>query len=53
MARAGINPPATLRKDARALRDVLDGVAKLPGIEAARIAEVRAEIDAISSSPAG
>jgi hypothetical protein len=39
-----------LRKDASALRNVLDEVAKFPKVDAARIAEVRAEIAALSSS---
>jgi hypothetical protein len=47
MVRAGVSAPDPVRKDARALRDVLEGVAKLPGADAARIAEVRAEIAAI------
>ena len=47
---AGVNTPESLRKDARALRDVLDEVAKLPGVDAARIAEVRAEIAALTSN---
>jgi len=47
MVRAGVNAPETLRKDARALRDVLNAVAKLPGVDAARVTEVSAEISAI------
>ncbi len=47
MVRAGVNTPATLRKDARALREVLNEVARFPGTDAARIAEVREEIAAI------
>jgi predicted membrane-bound spermidine synthase len=50
MVRAGVNTPESLRKDAAALRDVLDEVAKLPGTDAARIAEVRSEIASISGS---
>jgi spermidine synthase len=44
MARAGINTPESLRGEAQALSDVLNNVATLPGADAARIAEVRAEI---------
>ena len=47
MVRAGVNQPAQLRKDAQALREVLDEVARLPGVDAARVAEVRAEITSI------
>ena len=50
MVRAGVNSPESLRKDATALRDVLDQAARLPGTDAARIAEVRAEISAITSN---
>ena len=49
MVRAGVNTPESLRKDATALRDVLDQAAKLPGTDAARVAEVRAEIAAITA----
>jgi len=47
---AGVNAPESLHKDASALRNVLDEVAKFPQVDAARIAEVRAEIAALSSS---
>jgi UDP-N-acetylglucosamine 2-epimerase len=50
MVKAGVNTPESLRKDARALRNVLDEVAKLPKVDAARIAEVRAEIAALTVS---
>ena len=50
MVKAGVNTPESLRKDASALRNVLDDVAKLPKVDAARIAEVRAEIAALTSS---
>lgn len=50
MVRAGINTPASLRKDAAALRNILDTAEKLPGVDAARVAEVRAEIAAIDST---
>jgi hypothetical protein len=49
MVNAGLNTNAALRKDAKALSGVLDDVAKLRGADAARIAEVRAEIKAISA----
>lgn len=48
MVRAGVNPPEQLRKDAKALREILEEVARLPGTDAARIAEVRAEIVSIN-----
>ncbi|HEU5136232.1 MAG TPA: fused MFS/spermidine synthase [Steroidobacteraceae bacterium] len=50
MMRAGINTAAATHRDARALTGVLDETAKLPGADAARITEVRAEIKAISGS---
>jgi hypothetical protein len=50
LVRAGVNTPESLRKDARAMRDVLAGVAKQPGVDAARIAEVEAEIAAIPAN---
>jgi len=50
MVKAGVNTPESVRKDARALRNVLDEVAKLPKVDAARIAEVSAEIAALTSS---
>ena len=50
-ARPASSTPESLRKDASALRNVLDDAAKLPEADAARIAEVRAEIAALTSSP--
>jgi hypothetical protein len=47
MTKAGINTPESLRKDTKAMSGVLDDVSTLPGADAARIAEVRAEIKAI------
>jgi predicted membrane-bound spermidine synthase len=44
MARAGVIPRETLRKDAVALRDILGDAEKMPGADAPRITEVRAEI---------
>jgi predicted membrane-bound spermidine synthase len=44
MVRAGVIPAATLRKDAAALRDILTAAEKMPGADAPRIVEVRAEI---------
>jgi spermidine synthase len=44
MVRAGVIPAATLRKDAAALRDILNAAEKMPGADAPRIVEVRAEI---------
>jgi spermidine synthase len=45
MARAQVITAEILRKDAGALRGILDDAAKMPGSDAARLAEVRAEID--------
>jgi len=47
LMRAGVTARESVRKDATALRDVLDGVAKIPGVDAARIDEVRGEIAAL------
>ena len=47
MARAGAIPRGDLRHDGQSLRQVLSDAAKLPGADAARIAEVRAELDAL------
>ena len=47
---AGIHTAASVRDDAKALSGVLDNVATLPGADAPRIAEVRAEIKLISGS---
>jgi predicted membrane-bound spermidine synthase len=44
MVRAGALPAESLRKDAAALRTILDDAARMPGADAPRIAEVRAEI---------
>ena len=51
MAKAGVNTPESLRKDATALRNVLDEVARLPQADAPRIEEVRAEIAAMTAAP--
>ncbi|HEY6123268.1 MAG TPA: fused MFS/spermidine synthase [Steroidobacteraceae bacterium] len=48
MVRAGINTATATAQDARALTAILDQAAKLPGVDAARVAEVRDEIKAIS-----
>jgi spermidine synthase len=44
MVSAGVNSPESLRNDAKALSGLLDDVSTLPGADAARITEVRAEI---------
>jgi spermidine synthase len=44
MVRPGVIPAATLRRDAAALRDILNDAEKMPGADAPRIVEVRAEI---------
>jgi hypothetical protein len=48
MRRAGVTSTPVARKDINALIAVLDEVAKLPGADAARIAEVRAEINGLA-----
>lgn len=45
MVRAGVIPAETLRKDAVALRDILNDAEKMKGSDVPRIAEVRAEIE--------
>jgi spermidine synthase len=50
MRRAGAITPEAMHRDAKALAEVLDDVAKLPATDAARIAEVRAEITANSGN---
>ena len=42
-----INSVASLRQDQKALGTILDDAAKLPGVDAARLAEVRAEVAAL------
>lgn len=44
LIRAGMNTPEALRAEAQALQKILDSVAAKPGLDLARIAEVRAEI---------
>jgi spermidine synthase len=51
MTRSGVNPPDSLRNDAKALGSMLDDAAKLPGIDTARLAEVRAEVAKLNSIP--
>jgi len=50
LVNAGVHTAASVRNDAKALSGVLDNVATLPGADAPRIAEVRAEIKLISGS---
>ncbi|HEU4781673.1 MAG TPA: fused MFS/spermidine synthase, partial [Steroidobacteraceae bacterium] len=50
MMRAGISTTEALRRDLKALGELLDEVTKLPGVDAARIAEVREEIKAIPAN---
>jgi hypothetical protein len=47
MVRSGMVEPKTLQKDAVALRTLLDEAAKMPGVNAERLAEVRASVDQI------
>ena len=44
LIRAGVNTPQSLHADALALKQILDPVAGNPALDAARVAEVRAEI---------
>ena len=44
LVRAGLNTAESLRAEVQALQQLLDSVAGMPGLDAARIAEVRAEI---------
>jgi len=50
MVRAKAIPEETLRKDAVALRGILDDAGKMTGVDAPRLAEVRAEIDRLVPS---
>ena len=50
MARAQVITFDSLRQDAKALADILNDAQKMPGADAARIAEVRAEISRIVSA---
>jgi hypothetical protein len=49
MVRAGVNAPGAVAQQKTALNDTLDQVSKLPGTDAARIAEIRLEIADISA----
>jgi spermidine synthase len=48
MVRSGVNTAESLRQDARALVQILDDAEKMPGIDLARLAEVRAEVAALT-----
>ncbi|MEO8016891.1 MAG: hypothetical protein ABI769_03680, partial [Pseudomonadota bacterium] len=48
LARGGVTTSESLLKDAKALAAILDDVAKLPTADAARVAEVRADIAALA-----
>jgi hypothetical protein len=48
MVRSGVNTAESLRQDSRALDQILDDAEKMPGIDLARLAEVRAEVAALS-----
>jgi hypothetical protein len=50
MARSRQVPPEALRNDANSLRAFLDRAAAMPGADAARIGEVRAEIETMSAT---
>jgi hypothetical protein len=50
MARAKVISPDALHHDATALRDILKDAERMPGADAMRIAEVRAEIAALIPS---
>jgi spermidine synthase len=44
MVRSNVNTAESLRQDARALTEILDDAERLPGVDLARLAEVRAEV---------
>ncbi|MEJ0088102.1 MAG: fused MFS/spermidine synthase [Pseudomonadota bacterium] len=46
MVRSGVNTAESLRQDSRALNQVLDDAEKMPGVDLARVIEVRAEVAA-------
>jgi spermidine synthase len=46
MVRSGVNTAESLRQDSRALMKILEDVEKMPGVDLARLAEVRAEVTA-------
>jgi hypothetical protein len=48
MVRFHINPVESLRQDQKALTTILDDAAKMAGADAARMAEVRAEVAALA-----
>lgn len=50
MARAGTNAPGTQRQEAQSLLELLDSVAQEPQVDAARLAEVRAELEALRAN---
>jgi hypothetical protein len=48
MARSGVNTAESLRQDSRSLVEILDNSEKMPGVDLARLAEVRAELAALT-----
>jgi spermidine synthase len=48
MVRSNVNTAESLRQDTRALTEILDDAEKLPGVDLARLAEVRAEVAAMT-----
>ena len=48
MVRSNVNTVESLRQDVRALTEILDDAEKLPGVDLARLAEVRAEVAAMT-----
>ena len=48
MVRSNVNTAESLRQDARALGQILDDVQKLPGVDLARLTEVRDEVAALT-----
>jgi hypothetical protein len=49
MVHSGVNTAESLRQDSRALVQILDDAEKMPGVDLARLAEVRAEVAALTS----
>lgn len=50
MIRAGMETPQSMRSEAQVLNQMLDSIAARPGLDPARVAEVRREIQQLSSN---
>jgi hypothetical protein len=49
MIRAGMETPQSLQGEAQVLQQMLDSIATRPGLDPARVAEVRSEIQQLSA----